>query len=237
MANTWFVGPLAAASVLALTSLLPAPARAQATAAAYPGMAPAEQYLMTPSDEIAMARTAAPPAITDSAEILTLGAHGYERAVAGRNGFVCLVERSWDNDFDHPEFWNPRVRGPDCFNAAAARSVLPVYLQRAEWVLAGVSKARMVERTKAALAAGRIRAPAAGAMAYMLSKDGYLGDVAGGPWHPHLMFFVPTSAPGAWGANVHGSPVITQPGGLLPISTFFVVVPRWSDGTTDSLPR
>lgn len=38
----------------------------------------------------------------------------YKRAFRGTNGFVCFVERSWDPDFDAVEFWNPKIRGPDC---------------------------------------------------------------------------------------------------------------------------
>src|SRR5262245_16021594 len=54
-------------------------------------MAPLEQYLMPDRDaEIALARTAAPDSISRDATILVLGKHGYETAVEGNNGFVCL---------------------------------------------------------------------------------------------------------------------------------------------------
>jgi len=90
--------------------------------------------------EIALARGAAPASISDNATVLVLGHHGFETAVKGTNGFVCFVSRGWDNDVGNAAFWSPKTRGPICANPAAARSVLPYYvLQRARWVMSGVS--------------------------------------------------------------------------------------------------
>jgi hypothetical protein len=196
-----------------------------------PTMAPIEQYRMaSQSDEIALARSAAPASISNDAEILTLAGRGYETAAKGKNGFVCIVERAWANEYDSAEFWNPKVRGPICFNAAAARSVLPAYLRRTEWALAGASKAEMLDRTKAALAAKTITAPEVGAMCYMMSKNGYLSG-ADGPWRPHLMFFLPHTEGAAWGANLPGVPMFGGGGDLEPVTVFMTPVPNWSDGT------
>ena len=203
-----------------------------AAAPAYPNMAPIGQYQMAnQTGEIALARSAAPASVSDKAEVLVLGAHGYETAVKGTNGFVCYVGRSWENDFDNAEFWNPKNRAPECVNAAAARSVLPYYLQRTQWVLSGVSRAEMVDRTKAAIAAKQIAAPEAGAMCFMLSKDGYLGDGAGGHWHPHVMFWAPHGDGSEWGADLPGSPVYSAPSDTMPFTWYFVPVRKWSDGT------
>ena len=107
----------------------------------YATMAPIEQYrIASRDDEIAMARSAAPPSIAADADVLVLGEHGYETAAHGKNGFVCIVERSWADPFEDPEFWSPKVRSPNCFNAPAAHAVLPQYLKRTEWALAGLSK-------------------------------------------------------------------------------------------------
>jgi hypothetical protein len=218
--------------LLALSCGAIGPAHAQAAKGAYPSMAPIEQYrAASQADEIALAQSAAPASISSQAEVLTLGGHGYEIAVKGRNGFVCVVQRSWASDFADAEFWNPKERSPICFNPASARSVLPTYLKRTEWVLAGVSKADMVDRTKAALAAKEIVAPEVGAMGYMLSKDGYLSDTAGGHWHPHLMLFLPRMALAEWGANLPGGAVMGDGGGIEPLTVFFIPVPKWSDGT------
>jgi hypothetical protein len=222
---TWMV-----AAVLALGMSGVAQAAAPAP---YPAMAPLAQYRSaSDADEIALARSAAPPSISGDADVMTLGAHGYDLAAKGTNGFVCIVERGWANDFASSDFWNPKVRGPICFNPASARTVLPTYLKRTEWVLAGASVAQMADRTKAALAAGEIVPPASGAMCYMQSKGGYLGDDAGGHWHPHLMFFLPDTTLAQWGAGAKGSPVNGAAGGAEPYTVFFVTVAKWSDGTS-----
>jgi hypothetical protein len=224
--------------ILALSLAVIGPAGADAGKDQYPNMAPLEKYLSaSQSAEIALARSAGPASVADKAEILVLGAHGYETAVKGANGFVCYVARSWDNDIDNAEFWNPKLRGPMCLNRAAARSYLPYYLQRTQWVLSGVSRAEMIERTKAAIVAKQIVTPEAGAMSFMLSKDGYLGDVAAGPWHPHVMFYAPPVAGAEWGADVPGSPVVSAPSDLLPLTMFFVPVRTWSDGTPATYVR
>jgi hypothetical protein len=194
-------------------------------------MAPIAQYrVASRSEEIALARSAAPTSISGNADVLTLGSHGYETAVKGKNEFVCLVERSWGAGFDDAEFWNPKIRAPICFNATAARSVVPSYLERTTWVLAGASKSDMIARTKAALTANTFLLPEPGAMCYMLSKHGYLSDTAG-HWHPHLMFFLAHTDGAAWGANLDGSPVFAAQSDPEPVTTFFVPVTKWSDGT------
>jgi hypothetical protein len=208
---------------------------AQTATSAYPDMAPLAQYL-SPSreDEVAAARSAAPPSIAKDAEILVLGPKGYETAVKGSNGFVCLVDRPWDNNFDSPDFWNPKVRAPECFNRPAARSFLPAYLKRTEWVLAGVSREEMLARTKSAVTAHQIGAPEVGSMVYMMSKSGYLGDRVGGPWYPHVMFLLPRTDGSEWGADLQGSPIFSDSTRPEPVTFFFVPVGRWSDGTPRS---
>lgn len=201
----------------------------------YPNMAPLAQYLpASQADEIAAARTAAPASISDKAEILVLGAHGYETAVKGTNGFVCFVGRSWGQDFDAPEFWNPKIHTPQCFNAAAASSVLPDYLKRTKWALAGVTLKEMAARTKAAWTTHEFRPPAPESVAFMMSKDQYINDPQEGAeprWYPHVMFFMPATDEGKWGSNIHGSPIFSNTSDAEPITTFFVVAPKWSDGS------
>ncbi|MBW8812643.1 MAG: hypothetical protein JF588_04395 [Caulobacterales bacterium] len=221
-----------AALVGALACLAaPLAAHAQdAGKAPYPAMAPLDQYAETSETaEVALARTAAPASISGRAEIRVLTRQGYVTAAAGENGFVCLVERAWNTDFDDPEFFNPKVRAPNCYNAAAARSVLPAYLKRSEWVLGGLSRAEVKARLQAAVVARTITEPAVGAMSFMMSKRGYLGDAVGHA-HPHLMFYLPRSEAAAWGADLAGSPVTAAQGGPEPLTIFFVPASKWSDG-------
>jgi hypothetical protein len=206
---------------------------AQARKTVYPSMAPLDQYLIVDRDaEIALARSAAPEAISRAATILVLGRHGYETAVTGKNGFVCAVERGWMSPSDAPEFWNPKIRGPVCFNPPAAQSVLPTTYKRTELVLAGRTKAEIIEGNKAAFDRGELPPLAPGAMSYMMSKGAYLTD------HDdhnlaHLMFYTPQLDGKSWGADLPNSPVMLNPQfkGTQPIDVFIVPVSRWSDGT------
>jgi hypothetical protein len=199
----------------------------------YPSMAQLDQYLMGDRNaEIAMARSAAPESISREAEVLVLGRHGYETAVKGKNGFVCVVERSWMSPFDDPQFWNPKLRGPICFNPPAARSILPLTFKRTELVLAGLSKAQIVDRIKA-FSKKELPPLEPGGMCYMMSSQGYLNDSAG-HWVPHLMFYVPQTDGMVWGADLPGSPVMLNPqfqGAPEPVTVFMIPVPKWSDGT------
>jgi hypothetical protein len=207
--------------------------QAQAPKTAYPSMAPLHQYLMADRKaEIALARSAAPEAISGEAKILVLGRHGYETAVEGKNGFVCVVERGWMSPSDAPEFWNPKIRGPICFIPPAARSVLPTTLKRTEMVLAGRTKAEIIAGNKAAFDKGELPPLEPGGMSYMMSKGAYLTDNEDHNL-AHLMFYAPPLDGKAWGADLPKSPVMLIPQfkGAQPINVFIVPVGRWSDGS------
>lgn len=219
------------AGVLSLT----AAGFAAETPSKYPTMAPVAQYRMESREaEIALARSAAPPSISNDAGVLVLGAKGYETASKGTNGFVCLVLLSWNAPFDDPEFWNQNIRGPACLNAAAVRSVLPHHLERARWALSGVTRKEMQARTMAQIASHTYLMPEEGAMSYMMSRHQRLND-AGGHWHPHLMFYIGNAAAADWGANLKGSPVFAGPMAPEPVTIFFVPVAKWSDGTEQTM--
>ena len=200
----------------------------------YPSMASIEQYLMPDrSAEIALARSAAPKSVSGDAKVLVLGWRGYETAIEGKNGFVCMVERSWTSPFNSAQFWNPKVRVPVCFNPAAAQSILPLTIKRTEMVLAGLSKAQMIDRIKVGFEKKELPVPQAGAMCYMMSRAGYLNDALG-HYVPHLMFYFPLTDKSSWGADLPDSPVTLNPqfqGGPEPITEFVISVGKWSDGT------
>jgi hypothetical protein len=209
-------------------------AQAQDTKTPYPNMAPLDQYLMARNAEIELARSAAPASIAQDAEVMVLGRHAYETAVKGKNGFVCMVQRSWTAGNDDPDFWNPKIRSPICFNPPAVRSYLPLTIKKTELVLAGRSKAQMFEDLDAAFHQKKLPGMEPGAMCYMMSKQGYLND-RDGHWHPHLMFFAPLTDAAAWGANLPGSPLI---GAKVPedrLTIFLLPVAKWSDGTPASI--
>jgi hypothetical protein len=207
-------------------------------AAEYPVMAPLEEYIMADRDaEVALARSAAPPTISNDATVLVLTRQGFQTAVEGKNGFVCFVDRAWTSPFDDSEFWNPKKRGPTCMNAPAARSALPVISRLNELALAGLSKDAILARMKESIAKKEFGPPEIGSMSYMMSKSQYLAD-DGPHWHPHLMFYMPGEMNGSvWGANlparsaVFGGGTDLPGGGRMPWTLFFVPVPIWSDGT------
>jgi hypothetical protein len=227
------------ATVLAAYLLLVGPgstgiAQAQDTKAPYPVMAPLDQYLMADRDaEIALARSAAPPALSSDANVLVLEKDGYHSAVEGKNGFTCVVERGWMSPLDSTDFWNPKLRGPICYNPAAVRSILPYTILRTKLILSGLTKDQMVEKILSELDGGLLPTPEPGAMSYMMSKDQYLGD-GPGHWHSHLMFHLPRMGTASWGANLPGSPVILDTDHHdwpEPETIYMVPVGHWSDGT------
>ena len=205
----------------------------QDVATPYPKMAPIGQYLMDRTAEITLARRAAPESISRNAEVLVLGSHGFETAVKGKNGFVCIVERSWTSAAD-ADFWNPKVRTPICWNAAAARSILLRNIKRTDLILAGRTKAQVDEAIVAAVDKKELPATEPGAMCYMMSKQGYGGDSVE-HWPPHLMFYFSQTDPAIWGANLPGSPVVAVSDTSEHVTTFVIAVQQWSDGTEGRL--
>jgi len=186
------------------------------------------------NSEIALARSATPASISDGAEVMVLGRKGFTTAVKGANGFLCVVARSWGAATDAPEFWNPKIRSPICFNPQAARTFARISLMKTKLALAGKSKTEIVEAIGSALDKKELPALEPGAMCYMMSKRQYLSD-HDMSWHPHLMFFVPGDAAKSWGANLPGSPVMAADDAEERVTIFLVWVGKWSDGTPTPL--
>jgi hypothetical protein len=224
------IGAIAIKSFAMLVVLGMARAMAQDATTPYPKMAPIDQYLMADQGaEIALARSAAPESISRDAEVMVLGRHGFETAVKGKNGFVCIVGRGWTSAPD-ADFWNPKVRVPMCVNGAAARSYLLRITKITELGLAGRTLTQVNEAMAAAVANKELPAMEAGAMCYMMGKEGYGGDSAP-HWPSHLMFFYSQTRPAIWGANLPGSPVVAVEDPQEQLTQFVIPVQRWSDGT------
>ena len=223
------------AASLALIVLLTSCASANAQVPAnskYPTMAPLSKYMMPRAAEIAMARSAAPKSISANAEVMVMNKTGYEVAAKGSNGWVCIVGRMWSAGLDDPEFWNPKGRGAACLNPAAVQSVLPFYLDRAKWALAGDTRDEIATKSAAGYASHQYPEPRG--FALMLSKLSYLNDGVKGPWRPHIMPFVAKDKLGAWGASFDGSPILSPATDTFrsyePV-TLVILAPYWSDGT------
>jgi hypothetical protein len=222
---------IVAALVAMASAALPVQARTAQTSRST--MGPVAAYLIANrASEIALARSAAPPSISGQAEVMVLGRNGFEVAVPGTNHFVCLVERSWDAAVGSRNFWDPGSRGPDCFNQAAALSYLPIVFMKTRLALEGKSEAQIGAAVQAAFDRNKLPAMQSGAMCYMMSKQANFSN-GGGNWHPHLMFFVPFTMRGSWGANLPGSPVLSADDAPDRLTIFMVPVTHWSDGTPD----
>ena len=211
---------------------------AQDNKAPYPSMAPIEQYMIDHNAEIVLARSAAPESISRDAEVLVLGQKGYETAIKGRNGFVCMVARSWMSPLGSPEFWNPKIRAPECYNPPAVLSFLPYAFKTTEMALSGFSKAQIFAGIKAAVDNKELGAPASGSLIYMMSKEAYFTD-KGNRVFCHMMYDLPRMDGAAWGANqvgspglFDGSPIFFQQLEPAPITEFYVAMGTCSDGTS-----
>jgi hypothetical protein len=188
-------------------------------------------YLDDRDSEIAMARSAAPEAISAAATIMVLSEHGYVTAVEGKNGFVCMVERAWMSPVDSPTFWDPKLRGPICFNPPAARSILPVTFERTKLAIAGKSNSEIIAANKQAYDKKELPPLEPGSMSYMMSKRAYL--TAEGGNLAHIMVYTPHLDPTAWGNDVANSPVMLNPQfkDAEPIDVWVISVGKWSDGS------
>lgn len=132
---------------------------------------------------------------------------------------------------DSPTFWNPKLRGPLCFNPPAARSILPATLERTKMALAGKSKAEIIAANKAAYDNKELPPLESGSMSYMMSKRAYL--TANGGNLAHVMIYTPHMDPAAWGDGVPNSPLMLNPQfkDAEPIDVWVISVGKWSDGT------
>ena len=217
-------------SALVLAFVLTSHGAAQTAKTAYPKMAPLSQYLMPRGAEIALARSAAPQSISGNAEILILAKDGFQTAVNGSNGFVCMVARSWSAEYADPGFWDPKLRAPICYNSLAAKSQVPATIKRTQVALAGGSQVQMSAAIKAAIESGELPVAESGSMAYMMSRQAYL-NYRVGPWRPHLMFFTPEADPKSWGAGLPASPILGLEHQDERSTVFLIPLSRWSDGT------
>jgi hypothetical protein len=181
-------------------------ATTQAQTSKYP---PIEQYLMPQADELALARTAAPPNISDRATIKVLTKAGFEVAQQGDNGSVCMVMRGFSAPTYTPvQFrglvYDATVRAPICFTPPAVQEVLPYYEFRTQLGLQDKSPDEIAAAVAAAYAKGELPKRDQVTFAYMWSAKQSLGPGIG-HWHPHMMLFAPYYNNSMVGGNPFGS--------------------------------
>ena len=187
---------------------------------------PVDAYLMPRDAEIALARSAAPPALADRASVKVLTKSGFEVAQEGDNGLVCLVMRGFSAPTYTPAafraiVYDPTIHAPICFAAPAVRAVLPYYELRTRLALAGKEPDQITEALQAAYVKGELPRRDGATFAYMFSAHQHLGPGIGA-WHPHMMVFVPYADAATVGATPFGEtlPTVTDDAG----TPFAVVV-------------
>jgi hypothetical protein len=172
--------------------------------------------LLPRAEEIALARSAAPAAVSARARVLVFTDSGYVVADSGSSGVTCVVNRSW-----------PRSLEPHCYDEEGAASIMLMELRRTELFHRGASAADVERETAAALASGRFRLPHRPSLTYMMSSAQILYDDDGrhvGSWKPHVMIYYPylTNIGLGLGAGAPGM-VVSEEG--TPLSTLVLVMP------------
>jgi hypothetical protein len=198
---------------------------AQAAGAVQSGRRP----LLPRDREIALARSAAPPAVSDSATIYILGDSVWEVAVRGSNGVACHVNRSWIASLE-----------PHCYDAEAAASILPMELRRTELLHQGRSVDEANREIAEGLASGRFRLPRRLAMSYMMSAAQQLISEDGravGKWRPHVMIFFPYLTPADLGLGTNQdlrAGILVDPG--KPTANVMIVVTDFVEPRSSRTP-
>lgn len=201
---------------LGLAGLAAAPAFAQNIDSLRTGHRP----LMSRDREIALARSAAPSMVSDSATILVLGDSAYQVAVPGTNGNVCFVGRSWLDTIE-----------PECYDAEGAATVMQKERLYVELLHRGRSEAQAQQAIADALRKGRLRPPSRPALCYMMSPDQWLIDdkrEVDAHWHSHLMIYYPnlTGADLGMAAGIPGTATVGWE--RTPWSALIVLLPEFT---------
>jgi hypothetical protein len=113
--------------------------------------------------------------------------------------------------------------------SSGSQDILQIYLMKTKLVLAGKSGTEIFKATASALDRKELPPLEQGAMAYMMSKQQYLGD-NDMSWHPHLMFFAGGDATKSWGADLPDSPVMATSDTEERVTILFVLADKWSAG-------
>ncbi len=209
--------PALGALILLLGLVMSGSAKAQSTAAASVPERSGRRAIMPRAREIALAKSAAPPAVSDSATVFVLTDRGWEEAVRGTNGVACHVNRSWLESVE-----------PHCFDAEAAATIMPMEMRRTELLHQGRSPAEADPDHADGLAPGRFRVPRRPALSWMMSAAQRLISDDGravGAWRPHLMVYYPflTAADLGLGANQDArGAILVDPG--RPTANLMVIV-------------
>ncbi len=172
--------------------------------------------LLPRAEEVALARSAAPAAVSKDATVWVFTDSGYVVAEQGTNGVACYVSRSWIASIE-----------PHCFDAEGAATILPIEMHTVELRHRGRSSDEVEREIAAGLSSGRFRTPRRPALSWMLSGAQRLVSDDGTPvgqWRPHLMIYYPylTAAELGLGAEPDLKGAVLVDGGT-PTSNLMIV--------------
>lgn len=139
--------------------------------------------LLPRAREIALAKSAAPAAVSADATVLVLERGGYIVAEAGTNGVTCYVGRSW-----------PDALEPHCFDREGSATIMRIHLREAELKERRLPREEIDATVARELLDGTLQLPSRPAMSYMMSCAQHLFNPEGrsvGAWRPHLMLYMP----------------------------------------------
>ena len=136
------------------------------------------------AEEVALARSAAPEAVSAEATVWVLQDGRFVVAEKGSNGNHCFVMRSM-----------PQSLEPICYDAEGASTAMRWEFRYLDLRLAGKSRQEIDRALTEAVASGDLPVPSRPAMGYMQSSGQHLfnpetGHDAGN-WKPHLMLYIP----------------------------------------------
>jgi len=178
------------------------------------------------SEEIQLARSAAPPEVSGAASVYTMRDGRPHLLVQGTNGCACMVSR----DLHAGSLY------PICFDVEATKSVLPRELMEVSLRSLGRSEVQVIRAVDSAYQTGTLRPPATLAVAYMMSSRQVLfsSPLAEGrrvgAWHPHLMFYVPDATPEQLGLRPDSRVSVIAVGAPRTKRAEIIVrVPGWAD--------
>lgn len=198
-------------------------ASAALSAQTSPPSTPAPRVILSRSEEIRLAVSGAPPAVTKDARVYVLKNGRYVVAQPGKTGVACQISRSQALSLE-----------PECGDEEADKTVLAIERFRVEQRLAGRPNADIVRAVADSIAAGRFRLPRRPAMVYMMSSAQILYSDNGsfvGRWLPHLMLYIPFLRESDIGVSVGSmdvkGPMVDKPGTAL--SNITVVMRNFVD--------
>jgi hypothetical protein len=180
---------------------------------------PGPRLLLDREQEIRLARSAAPAAISDSATIWVFDRGTYAVALRGHSGVECYVSRSWPESIE-----------PHCFDGEGARTIMRLHMRGVELAHAGVSAAESKRQLAQGIADGAFPLPQRPAMSWMMSAAQVLYSDEGqraGAWRPHLMIYYPYMTAemlGIGSSTDPGAGMVVDPG--KPTANLMIVVPK-----------